>query len=74
MLATIKRFIMADPTNDNGTPTPTQAIPVQATPVQATPVPAQPWSGQVAGERYCGPCGGMVNGNGCERENCPVKR
>lgn len=24
-------------------------------------------------DKYCGPCGGMVNGNGCVRIGCPVR-
>ena len=24
-------------------------------------------------DKYCGPCGGMVNGNGCVRADCPVR-
>lgn len=24
-------------------------------------------------DKYCAPCGGMVNGNGCSRADCPVR-
>lgn len=24
-------------------------------------------------DKYCAPCGGMVNGNGCGRADCPVR-
>ena len=24
-------------------------------------------------DKFCAPCGGMVNGNGCGRADCPVR-
>ncbi|MEK7383971.1 MAG: hypothetical protein AAB262_11900 [Elusimicrobiota bacterium] len=24
-------------------------------------------------DKYCGPCWGMVNGNGCAKADCPVR-
>ena len=29
--------------------------------------------GEAMMDKYCGPCGGMVNGNGCGRADCPVR-
>ena len=33
----------------------------------------KPWDGATAKETHCHKCGGMVNGNGCDKKNCPVK-
>ena len=41
-------------------------------PVVAAATP-KPWDGKTARETYCHPCGGMVNGNGCDKKNCPVR-
>jgi hypothetical protein len=31
------------------------------------------WDGTAHGEKYCAICQGMVNGNGCAAEVCPVR-
>lgn len=31
------------------------------------------WDGKAATEKYCAICQGMVNGNGCAAEVCPVR-
>jgi hypothetical protein len=31
------------------------------------------WDGRASVEKHCAPCGGMVNGNGCDKPVCPVR-
>lgn len=32
-----------------------------------------PWNGKSVTETFCHVCGGMVNGNGCDKPVCPVR-
>ncbi len=33
----------------------------------------KPWDGKTVREVPCHKCGGMVNGNGCDQKDCPVR-
>lgn len=33
----------------------------------------QPWDGTTVRDVSCAKCGGLVNGNGCDQKDCPVR-
>lgn len=50
----------------------TQNGPSSTQATATAPPEMKPWKGHTVQETFCHPCGGMVNGNGCAKPDCPI--